>query len=280
MSQQSKQDIASLFQQQGQALGLDPDSSGILIHNLNASTMPLCQGSPFTDEEEDTDDFRIIMFCLDSSGSMQNVESALIDSFNEIIIPALLGGALNVVGSIRIGGLKFATRVHPLWGGGFHPITELPVLTTKDYKADGYTALNRGVLDAVTAAAAYALQIRDKTGTNPETVFACLSDGANNQSPMDPDEVHQVLSKLSPELFTTVFMGFETYEQVDFRSIARSMGFRDITEVKAQPGESKDEQQRRFRHMMRVFSGSLVNRASTPQVGKKLKPDGSTGYWN
>lgn len=281
----TKKDLSALIKKGGGALGLDDASSDILIHNLNAGTLPMCQGSPFTDEEGETDDFRIVLLSFDKSGSMEDVEDALVENINEIVIPGLLGGAADQVGAIRIGGNAFNQSVSPLWqsGGdkGFYPLRDLPKLTKREYKANGSTALYKAALDSATAAIAYALQVRERTGTNPEVIIATFSDGANNQPPMDADDVYQVFSKLSPELFTLVFVGFETFERVDFRAIAQAMGYRDILHSKADPGETKEDQQRRFRHVMKVFSGSITKRASRSKVATAASASktGSTGFW-
>lgn len=275
-----KKNIADLFNQQGAQLGLDPDSSSIIINNLNASTMPMCQGSPFTDDEEGTDDFRIIFFAVDGSSSMEEVENEVRDGFNNIIIPCLLGGALDLVGGIRIGGLMFGSRVSPLWGGGFQPIQQLPKLGN-DYSTSGMTCLHQGILDSLTAITAYSLQLANITGTMPEVTFAVLSDGANNQPPMDHGDVYNVLSKVSPEIFTTVFIGFETFEAVNFRAIAKALGFREIQDLKKQnPNETLAETQQRFRHMFKVFSQRLTKRVSSSMVGQTAEPDGSTGFFD
>ncbi len=280
-----KKTLGDLIRDHGASLGLDDRSSDIIIHNLNAGTLPMCMGSPFTDDEADTDDFRIIKLCFDKSISMEPVEAALIESVNDIAIPGLLGGAADQVGAIRIGGLSFNSRVQPLWNsggdGGFYPLRELPKLTSSDYRVGGTTALHQGILDGVTALTSYALQVRQKTGSNPECVLAVWSDGANNQAPHDPDVVRQLLTSLSAELFTLVFIGFQTNEPVDFVQIATELGFRDIIDSKRQPGETPEQQRQRFRHVMRVFSDSLVKRVSTSQVGKaSSRADSGTGFWN
>lgn len=279
----SKQDLAGLFSGQGANLGLDAKASSTLIANLNATTVPMCVGDPFAAEELATDDFKLVYFGLDASGSMDVVENDVREIFNEVIMPGLLGGAASQVGAIRYGGLKFNSSVSKLWGAGFQRLTaSFPKLTPSEYSAGGSTALHQGVLDAVTAVTAQALQIANTTGTNPEVVLAFLSDGANNCAPRDYDPVFQVLSKLDRELFTLVFYGFETEEKVNFAEIARNLGFRDIRESKAKPGETLDERRRRFRHDMKVFSQQLVKRASTSQVGKSKGSvaGGSTGFWD
>ncbi len=284
MSDITKRDLTALVKSQGGALGLTAQSSEIIIHNLNAGTMPICMGSPFTDEEQETDDFRILEFCFDKSISMEPVEAELINSVNDVAIPGLLGGAADQVGAIRVGGLTFNHHVSPLWksGGdhGFHPLRDLPKLTKKDYVVGGSTALHQGILDGVTAMTAYALQVRQRTGSNPECVLAVWSDGANNQAPHDTDTVRQVLTSLSPELFTTVFIGFETGERVDFTAIATELGFRDILHSKRLPGETEAQQQQRFRHVMKVFSENLVKRVSTSQIGSQPAAAASgSSFW-
>ena len=281
-----KQSLTDLIKTQGGALGLDDTSSDIIIDNLNAGTLPMCMGTPLTEDEAETDDFRVVKFVFDGSSSMDPVKDELITCFNEVVIPGLLGGAADQGGAIRVGGMKFNQRVTPLWlnaDAGFHPLRDLPPLTSQDYRPSGTTALNQAALDMVTAGMAYALQLRSKTGSNPEVVLAVLSDGANNCRPDDPDIVYRVLSQLSPELFTTVFIGFETNERVDFRAVAQAMGFRDIIHSKREPGETEEDQRRRFRHVMGVFSQSLVKRASRPSVGPgAAQPgvDGGTRFWN
>lgn len=275
--------LAKVFAQGASSLGLDDDASGALIGNLNATVTPMCIGSPFDDDENETDDFRLVFFALDGSGSMEDVQQDVRDSFNEIVIPGLLGGARDQVGAIRYGGLVYGTSVKPLWKGGWHKLTDNPPrITANEYSASGATALHQGVMDAFTAAASYATQVRDRTGTNPEVTIVCVGDGANNQPPNNPSQIKAIADKLSPELFTLVFIGFETYEPVDFTTIAKGLGFRDIMDSKAKPGETKDEQRRRFRHVMRVFSSQLIQRVSTSQVGTSSgqPAGGSSGFWS
>lgn len=272
----SKKNIADLFKKSGGSIGLDDESSDIIIQNLNAGTIPMCVGSPFTAEEEETDQFKIILPIFDASGSMDDVEQILIDEFNETLVPALMEGAKNIVGGIRMGGLVFGSDVRALWGGGFFPLADVPKLTRKEYRANGATSLYQAVLDGITGATAYALDIRNKTGTNPEVVVIVMSDGANNQFPYDPDDVYKITSKLSKELFTLVFAGFETFENVDFKDIAKAIGFPEVFEMKMAPGETTEDRKRRFRHMIGVMSSSLVGHVSKTVVRSNSQ---SGGFW-
>ena len=295
-----KQDLGALFQKQGHSFGLDEEASSTLIANLGTTVTPMCLGTPFDDDEQETDDWRLIFFGLDNSDSMEAVHDALKESFNDMIIPGLLGGAIDQVGSIRFNGLAFGSQVKPMWrkSGEWQRLQKgnPPVLTDKEYPQNGGgTMLNQAVLDGVTALTSYATQISQRTGSLPECVLVFLSDGANNGPPMDAAEIKKVLDKLSPELFTLVFIGFETYESsyVNFEDIAKSLGFRDVTSSKMKPGETKAEMQKRLRNLMGVFSQQLVSRTSTSQVGKgsssktgsKTTPassNGSTGsgFWD
>lgn len=269
-----KKSIADLFRKNGSSIGLDDGTSDVIIQNLNAGTIPMCIGSPFTSEEEETDQFKIVLFVIDGSGSMEDVEDMLINEFNETVIPSLKEGKKNVVSGLRIGGLVFNNTVTPLWGGGFNPLDDIPDLSRNDYSARGSTALNRAILDGLTGVTAYALDIRKKTGTNPEVIVIVMSDGANNQAPFDADVVYQVTSKLSRELFTLAFAGFETFERVDFRQIAQDLGFPEIFEMKMVPGETDEDRRRRFRHLIGIMSSTLV--------GQVVKTAGSTptgAFW-
>ena len=215
---------------------------------------------------------------------MDVVEAALRDSFNDIIMPGLLGGAASQVGAIRYNGLKFGTTVTPLWKGGFKRLTkDFPRLTPTEYSTSGSTSLHKGVLDLVTMVTSQALQVADRTGTYPECVLVVLSDGKNRQPPFDAAEVLKVTETLHPELFTLVFISFETSEIVDAKEVARSLGFRDVLESKGKPGETPEQQQKRFRNVMKVFSEQLVKRVSVSRVGTssgKVDPNQSTGFFD
>ena len=274
-------DLKDLFANQGADLGLDDESSSILISNLDATTTPMCLGSPFDEDEQECDDFRLIEFIFDGSGSMDGVQGEVRKGVNDIIMPGLLGGATDQVGAIRYHGLKFDSTVEELWQSGWERLVDVPPkLTKKDYYARGATALNKAVLDGATALTSQALQIEEQTGTYPECVLAVLSDGANNQAPHDNASVKKVLDSLSGELFTLVFIGFETWERVDFKTIAAELGFRDVVDLKRKSGESDDDLRKKMRNVMKVFSEKLVGRVSSSQVGVSASGTQSSGFWD
>lgn len=275
------QNIEELFNDDNKnQMGLTDESSTIIINNFNKSQLPLCQGSPFTEDEEETDDFRLFYFVIDASGSMNSVEDEVRDGFNNILIPGLMGGVLDLVGSIRIAGLSFNNTVSKLWNGVFTPIQDLPKLG-KEYDTGGSTALYDAILDGITDLTGYASKIYDRTGTMPESEFVVISDGAENSSKnRDLERVSKIISSLSIELFTTVFIGFETGESVDFTSIAKDLGFREIMDLKLKPGENDEDIKKRFRKAVNVLSEASIKRGSQTNVGKtSLDSQGSTGFF-
>jgi hypothetical protein len=263
-------DLSKLFATQGVSLGLTPQGSSVLINNLNGTVAPMCVGGPLTPDEQETDDFRLVFFVFDGSGSMDVVENEFRECVNEVLIPGILEGAASQVGAIRYNGVVFRERVYPLWPGnlGWKRLKDEKLeLTPTEYWASGSTSLNQAVLDAVTATGAYALQLMQKTGSYPKCTIAVLSDGANNQPPMDASQVRVVVDGLSVELFDLMFLGFETAERVDFRQVARDLGFREIQESKLQPGEDRAALRRRLRHAMQIFSQSITGSVSKGRVG-------------
>lgn len=281
----SVQNLKDLVKRQGSSMGLTNASSSIVVANLNGTTAPLCMGTAFDDDESSTDDFRVIEFVLDGSTSMEDVMDALRGSMNDIVFPGLLGGAASQVGAIRFGGLVYATGVRPLWPGFQKLGKNYPRLTAAELSADGSTSLNQGVMDGVTALTTQALIVKAETGTHPECTLVCIGDGANRGRPGEASaqDVRTVMESLDPRYFSTVFLGFETWEAVDFKQVGKDLGFRDIQEAKALPGETKADQQKRMRNVMGVFSQNLVKRVSSSQV--KTAPTGAsaaaggTGFW-
>ncbi len=262
---QSKKEIEELFKNQGGAnsVGLNDSGTEIVVANLNATTLPMCVGTPI--DEIDTDDITIVFFAIDMSPSMQPVEQELIDAFNEVMIPGLKGGSKKTTQTMLVGGLAFTEQVYPFWGGGFQKLEELPKLTAKDYNTSRgiATALYKAMLDSLTAVSVYGSKVLNETGTPPKVIVVVLSDGANNCSPYDPDNVRTVADQLSKELFVLAFAGFETYEGVNFKNIAADTGFGAIYEVKG--GGSQVDLQRKFRHLVNVMSSSII-RQSQAQV--------------
>lgn len=268
----SKADVLDTFSQGASDIGLDKKSSDIIVANLNATTLPMCVGTPISEIE--TDDVTLIFFILDQSSSMEPVEQDLISGFNDILIPGLKGGSQDIVSTIEIGGLVFNYNIQAMWGGGFQKLEDLPPLTKSDYSTSGSTALHQAVLDAFTAVSVRTTQIMNELGIPPKVMFVILSDGANNNPPDDPADVKKVADSLSNEIFVKAFAGFETWEPVDFKQIAKDIGFGKPFEMKKQPGESDDEMKRRFRHLLGIMSSSLVTQSKT-----QVTPDSSSAFW-
>lgn len=269
-----KKDVMDIFNEGASHIGLDDESSDILIANLNATNLPMCVGTPI--EEIDTDDVTIIFFILDQSPSMKPVEKELIDGFNEIVIPGLKGASSSLVSTIEIGGLVFNERISAMWGGGFKKLEDLPKLTRSNYDtSSGYaTALNQAILDGITVVSARAAEVMNELGVPPKVMLVVLSDGANNCPPQNADDVRRVAGQLSDEIFVKAFAGFETMERVNFKEVAEETGFNKPFEMKKKPGESDEDMQRRFRHFLGVMSSSLINQSKT-----QVTPNSSAAFW-
>lgn len=270
----SKKDIEEMFQSQGGAssIGLNPKGSEIVVANLNATTLPMCVGTPI--EEIDSDDITVVFFALDMSPSMEPVEQALIDAFNNIMIPGLKGGCGKTTQNMIVGGLAFTESIYPLWGGGFKKLSQLPKMTRKDYNTSrgSATALHQAMLDSLTAVSVYSAKVLNETGIPPKVIVVVLSDGANNCMPQDPGVVRKVAEQLSKEMFVLAFAGFQTFEHVDFHEIAADTGFGAIFE--SQDGGSQDELGRRFRHLVGVMSSSIIQQSRT-----QVSAAASNSFW-
>lgn len=266
-------DVIDLFKSQGaQDIGLDEDAADAVVANLDANTLPMCVGG--TDLATiDTDDIILVMFALDASGSMDPVQKDVIREFNETIIPALEGASAKTRQAILVAGLAFDDRVWPLWNG-FLKLDQVPKLTSKEYRAGGATALHQAMLDALSVSSVFSSRVISETNTPPKVIVVVLSDGANNCAPANPKDVRDVASKLSKEIFVLAFAGFETYEGVDFRQIAKETGFAAVHEVKLQANETEAEKQRRFRHLIGTLSSSLVRQSQT-----QVTPAASASFW-
>ncbi len=271
----SKQGVAALFSQQAQNLGLDDDAVSVVVANLNATTLPMCVGTPLDEIESDAN--TIIMFVIDESPSMEPVEQEVITGFNDVIIPALRKASKKTQMGMHIGGVAFTERVRSLWGGGFHKVEDIQPLTKRDYDTQrgSSTALHQAILDALTATSAYTATLLAGTGTPPKTIIVVLSDGANNCRPDDPDVVAALIKTFSREIFVFAFAGFQTNEPVDFKEIARGLSFPAVMELKKEPGEDDATIQRRFRHLIGTVSSSVI-RASQARVSAS---QASASFW-
>jgi hypothetical protein len=255
-------DVTNLFNSDDAVdLGITAQGSQIMIANLNATTLPMCIGTPVQDLG--SDNVVIIMFAIDDSGSMSGVRDLLIELFNELIIKGLRGASKNTVNTIVIGGLKFSRRTEPLWRGGFQKLETLPDLTLADYQANGgSTNLYQAMLDSITAASAYAAKVLQDTGTPPKVIVIPITDGADNVHQASASDVLAVTQGLSRELFKLPFVVFETLETVDGEKIAADCGF-DVFKSEKQPGETDDDVRRRFRHVLGTISSQTISNSKT-----------------
>ena len=265
------QSVTDLFNSDDAAdLGIKGDTSKIMITNLNATTLPMCVGVPIHTIE--TEDVIIMIFILDRSPSMKKVRDVLIETFNEVMIDGLKGASKKTTKTIIVGGLSFSADITPLWGGGFKKLEDLPYLTVADYNPEtgSTTNLHQAQIYGITAVCAQATEVFSQTGTPPKVIVVGMSDAADNVGRAKASSVKTLVDGLSRELFQFPFAVFETWEKVDGKQIAQDTGF-DVFEFKKTPGETTEDIQRRFRHMIgtlssQVISGSVHN-VGTPAQG-------------
>jgi len=272
----SKASITNLFATDDAAtLGITEEASDIMIAGLNANTLPMCVGTPV--DQLDTDNVTIVQLFVDHSGSMEEVTDILLETLNETFIEGLQGASKQTASTIVVGGISFSANVKPLWGGGFQKLADLKKLTKREYNpglTGGSTNLYLAQREAITAAAAYATQVLNETGTPPKIIVVGLTDGADNHKQVDPADIKTLVESMSKELWKFALAVFETYERVDGKQIAKDTGF-DVFEQKMQPGETPADVQRRFRHMMGTLSSSIVS-ASKTKIGQAAS---QTTFW-
>lgn len=269
--------------------GFDKDSSEVIIDNLANSPMPIFKGTDFTEDELDTDQFHAILFAIDASGSMDDVAQELVDSFNDVLVPALKGTSKDVIDGIRVAAMAFSGHVYPLWNGEFHNINEVPKLTMQEYygPGGGSTALNRAIIEGMSQLAAFSTNVLyDMTGTMPHATLVVLSDGGNNEDPRDPDDVRKLIGSRNDELVTKAFGGFCTGwgapadQEAQFRDIARDLRFKDqnVTVMHRENGESDEEMKKRMRAFIGNLASSISQHVSTVSEagGSNVAPG---GFW-
>ncbi|MFA5124620.1 MAG: vWA domain-containing protein [Patescibacteria group bacterium] len=274
MSTASKASITGLFQcDDAKVLGITSDASDVIIANLNANNLPMCVGAPI--DQLASDDVIVIEFILDASPSMEEVADLLIETFNEVMIEGLRGSSKKTANAIVIGGIAFSRDIRSLFGGGFVRLEELPKLTKREYNPSNGSSTNlyQALLDGITAASAYGLQVLQENSTPPKIIVICLTDGGDNCHQADPADVKTLTETMSRELCKFPLAVFETYERVDCQQIAGATGF-EAHNFKKQPGETKEDLQRRFRHMMGTMSSSIIS-ASQAKIGT----DSKSAFW-
>lgn len=260
----SQQDVLDSFDSGNSVLGMGQQSSSIIVNNLDANTLPMCVGDDPLDFE--SDDVTVIFFAIDESPSMTPVEQDVIDGFNEIVLPALKGASDSVTNTMEIGALSFTENINPWWGGGFKSLEEVPPLTGQDYDTDrGHrTALYEAVLKSYSILSVRAEEIAQKMGIFPRVILVVLSDGKDRCAPPPTvQEVKAVADDMIEDVFVRSFMGFETGEVVDFKAIAKSLGFNAFFEMKRDLNETDADRQKAIRDMLQIASESVVQQSQS-----------------
>lgn len=244
----STSNIQNLFDS-AQDEGLSAAAAGILVNNLNATTIAGAQGASV--DELAGDEATLFVRVVDRTGSMQRFAPVVIDAGNEQI-EALKGS--KAADSILMSTWFFNQRSTLLHS--YLALDNVVKLDRNNYDPDGTTALYDAVLDASTSAVAYAQTLRD-AGIRVKVVIVIISDGEDNASHNSVAKVKTVITDLlKQEIYTVAFVAFGT----DGKRIAAEMGIpaTNVLDESADP------------HSVRIALGTVsksVIRASQTTIG-------------
>jgi hypothetical protein len=249
MTSGNAQDLQDLFNN-AQDEGLSQATTGILVNNLNGTTVAGAQGTAADDLTGD--EVTLFVEILDRTGSMSPWRQAVIDSFNEQL--TALGNS-KAADSILMSSWLFnekSTLRH-----GYLPLANVPTLDLSSYDPDGSTALYDAVLDALTGVVAYGQSLRD-AGIRTKIVVVAVTDGEDNASRRaTPAKVKTVVEDLlRQEIYTFAFVAFG----MSGKQVADSMGFpaQNVLDANADPSS--------IRKALGTVSKSVI-RASQTVIG-------------
>jgi len=242
--------IQNLFDN-AQDEGLSAAAAGILVNNLNATTIAGAQGT--TVDDLAGDEATLYVRVIDRTGSMQRFQQVVIEAGNEQI-DALKGSKAS--DSILMSTWVFNERSTLLHS--YVALDNAVKLDKNNYDPDGMTALYDAVLDATTSAVAYAQTLRD-AGIRVKVVIVIVSDGEDNSSRNTVAKVKTVVTDLlKQEIYTVAFVAFGT----EGKRIAAEMGIPADNVL----DESADA------HSIRIAMGTVsksVIRASQTVIGQQ-----------
>jgi len=247
----SAQDLTKLIDDAQSMGGIGDAAHDIVVANLNTSAAALaaCQGA--TQQDLGTDMATLVYFVIDKSGSMQEVENDVRDSIMEAV------HALSESKGAEVITLTVVTFDHNVY---VCPANQ-PVESIKDvpYRAGGQTALYDAIAVALTGAVGYEEQLL-ATGTTTKVYVVVFSDGADNSSRYANEArvrtvVEDILSKRR-ENWVLVFIGFKTYEPVDYHAIARGAGFPTVHKIDLTQGEY--DRRHAIRQLFNEVSKSII----------------------
>lgn len=257
-------DIASFFK--------DPSASDAITLRAQQIAAPVVSGQAITiDELSAGGGIRVVYLLLDGSYSMVTAKKLMIDGFNDEYVPAVKEAQADDIAALRIGGMVFSAKANAIWqrgGQALHALDDLPLLTSAEYDPDrgNSTALHQTIIDGTAAAIRYAADERARTGIQPEVDVIVLTDGANNESPLDPAVVRKIIKGSRADLVRHTFLFFQTSLGADNpEEMALEMGFdgENIMVFDKKPGETEKEYRSRFRRLMRVMSRVSASRGQS-----------------
>lgn len=243
--------IQALFDN-AQDEGLSSAAVGILVNNLNATTIAGAQGASVDDLAGD--EATLYVRIGDQSGSMARFRDVVIEAANDQL-DALAGSKAG--DSILMSTWVFNDR--PSLLHSYLSLDKVPRMDRNSYDPDGSTALYAATLDAITSAVAYAQTLRD-AGIRVKVVIVIISDGEDNASGnISVTKVKTVIEDLlRQEIYTVAFVAFGT----EGKKIAASMGIPSANVL----DESADAHS--IRLALNTVSKSVI-RASQTVIGQQ-----------
>ena len=262
-SQKSVQDVQDLFD----SSPMDDSTKSVAIANLNTSAMALaaCQGvDPF---ELGASEATLVFYIVDRSGSMQDVTDEVRRSLIESVEAMK---ETKQAAALTLTQINFNDWVEVVYAN--RPVEEITA-TDISYDACGSTALFEATLAALTGALAYEEQLL-QAGLSTKGIVVVFSDGADNSSPPNAlNGVRALATELrNRENWVLAFVGFRTYERVDYKTIAQEMGFPALLEVEL--GADDYTRRHQIRQTFRLVSKSVIRQSQT-----MVDPNAAGGFF-
>lgn len=227
--------------------GLTEQTMDLVVSNLNGPTMMAAVGAPLTSLQGN--EVTLAMNIIDMSGSMAPYTHDLIQSYNDDYLEALAGSL--AAEDILVSTILFDSGIHLFHG--YLTVTDVPLLTSHDYRPGGSTALYDAVAAGLTNMVLYAQQLR-QNGVMVRCLAIVYSDGEDNASRQTATSVRRAVRELlKQEIYIMAYVGFRAggIDQPEVRRLAAAIGFPEIL----LSGLSHDE----LRRIFRMASMSAVN---------------------
>lgn len=237
---------------------IDPAVSQILIANLNASAAALAAAQGASPLALNATEATITTLVVDESGSMADVADQVRQSLKDDFLKGMAKSKQAQAMTLSL--LTFNHQVMSRFAN--QPIEQINSSQITYYPA-GSTALYDAVMDGLTGAIKYQEDLLN-AGMNAKVILVVFSDGADNSSTRArAGNIRQVIDKeilaSRRESWVLAFVGFKTFEPVDFRKIASGMGFQAILEVDL--AGTEEERQHRVRQVLQIVSRSSIRQS-------------------